>query len=73
VRYAQDPAPVIAVASWEGCIAREPRGSGGFGYDPLFVVGNGPKTAAELPESVKNRESHRAVALRRLRAALESV
>ena len=73
VRDAEDPAPVIASGSWEGCIAREPRGSGGFGYDPLFIVGDGTETAAELPLELKNRISHRALALgellRRLGAA----
>jgi len=47
----------------EGVIALTPRGDGGFGYDPLFVVPELGKTFAELGESVKNRISHRARAL----------
>jgi XTP/dITP diphosphohydrolase len=65
-----DAAPVIREASWEGRIARLPRGTGGFGYDPLFLVGDGQATAAELEPVLKNRESHRGQALRALVAAL---
>jgi XTP/dITP diphosphohydrolase len=65
-----DAAPVICEASWEGRIARLPRGSGGFGYDPLFLVDEGQTTAAELDPVRKNRESHRGQALRALVAAL---
>jgi XTP/dITP diphosphohydrolase len=65
-----DAAPVICEASWEGRIARLPRGNGGFGYDPLFLVGEGQGTAAELEPVRKNRESHRGQALRALVAAL---
>jgi XTP/dITP diphosphohydrolase len=63
VRHADDPAPLIATGSWEGRIALAPRGDGGFGYDPLFLVGDGELTAAELPAVVKNRVSHRGLAL----------
>jgi XTP/dITP diphosphohydrolase len=65
-----DAAPVICEASWEGRIARLPRGSGGFGYDPLFLVDEGQTTAAELDPVRKNRASHRGQALRALVAAL---
>ena len=65
-----DAAPVVREASWEGRIARLPRGTGGFGYDPLFLVGDGQATAAELDPVRKNRESHRGQALRALVAAL---
>ena len=65
-----DASPVLCQASWEGRIARLPRGSGGFGYDPLFLVGEGQTTAAELDPERKNRESHRGQALRALVAAL---
>lgn len=47
----------------EGSIAPAPRGSNGFGYDPLFLVGEGPHTLAELSEEAKNALSHRARAL----------
>jgi XTP/dITP diphosphohydrolase len=48
----------------EGLIARVPRGSGGFGYDPIFVPAGETRTMAEIPADVKNRISHRARALR---------
>lgn len=61
----------IAEGSCEGTIARAPRGQGGFGYDPLFVVaGHQGKTMAELSELEKNQLSHRAQAVRALRAIL---
>jgi XTP/dITP diphosphohydrolase len=47
----------------EGRIAREPRGSGGFGYDPLFIPEGHERTFGELPEQVKHSLSHRARAL----------
>ena len=72
LRWAEDPSPVIAQAAWDGTIALEPRGSGGFGYDPLFLVDDGARTAAELPADEKNRRSHRGQALRRLIEALTS-
>jgi XTP/dITP diphosphohydrolase len=70
LRWPEDPAPVIAQASWEGRIGREPRGRGGFGYDPLFLVDDGARTAAELEPAEKNRRSHRGLALRGLVQAL---
>jgi len=54
----------------EGTIARAPRGGGGFGYDPLFVVSGHGRTMAELDEGVKNRVSHRAQAVGALEAEL---
>jgi XTP/dITP diphosphohydrolase len=70
LRWATDPSPVIAQAAWEGWIARGPRGTGGFGYDPLFVVAGGERMAAELDAAEKNRVSHRGQALRALVVAL---
>jgi XTP/dITP diphosphohydrolase len=70
LRGPRDASPVICQASWEGRIARLPRGSGGFGYDPLFLVGGSETTAAELDPESKNRVSHRGQALRALVAAL---
>ena len=72
VRSADDPAPVTGTGTWEGRIALAPRGSGGFGYDPVFVPAGGQRTAAELSPAEKNRVSHRAQALARLVAALEA-
>ena len=66
LRWGEDPAPIVVQASWEGIIAREPHGSGGFGYDPLFSVLGDQRTAAQLPDDMKNRLSHRGQALRRL-------
>ncbi len=51
----------------EGIIANQPRGSGGFGYDPLFIPQGFCETFGELPATTKNRLSHRAMALKRLR------
>ena len=70
MRWPLDPAPVVRQASWEGRIARLPRGTGGFGYDPLFLVGDGAVMAAELEAAHKNTISHRGKALRALVAAL---
>ena len=70
VRDADDPQPVVCEASWEGRVGAEPRGVGGFGYDPLFEVGGDTRTAAEMPAHEKNEVSHRGQALRALVAAL---
>ena len=70
VRHPEDPRPLVAEGLWHGEIARAPRGSGGFGYDPLFLLPDG-RTAAELPPDEKNRVSHRAAALRRLLSLLD--
>jgi XTP/dITP diphosphohydrolase len=66
LRGSDDASPVIHEASWEGRIARVPRGRGGFGYDPLFLVGDGELTAAELDPAEKSLVSHRGKALRAL-------
>jgi XTP/dITP diphosphohydrolase len=77
VRHAHDPQPLIAEGEWAGEVLREGRGSGGFGYDPLFFDPLLGKTGAELPLDEKNRISHRgralAVLVERLRAMRESV
>jgi XTP/dITP diphosphohydrolase len=70
MRWPRDPAPLVCQASWHGRIARLPRGAGGFGYDPLFLVNDGGMTAAELDPAHKNLISHRGKALRALVAAL---
>lgn len=66
LRHADDPTPLIALGDWRGTILREPRGTRGFGYDPLFLVPEQGCTAAELDPSQKNRLSHRARASERL-------
>lgn len=71
VRDANDPDPLVALGNWKGQVITEPRGSGGFGYDPLFVPAGMQETAAQLEPARKNELSHRAQALRALVAALQ--
>lgn len=66
VRHADDPQPVIADGRWNGEMIAAPRGQGGFGYDPYFLIPSLQKTAAELTAEEKNRLSHRGQALRAL-------
>jgi XTP/dITP diphosphohydrolase len=70
LRHALDPMPLICHGTWEGRILLEPRGTGGFGYDPVFFVPERKCSSAELPPDVKNSLSHRGQALRQLVAAL---
>ncbi len=72
VRRADDPQPLVTEAQWQGEILTEPRGKGGFGYDPLFYLPQLGKTAAELPPEVKNQISHRGQALKQLAAMLQA-
>ena len=66
LRHADDPTPLVAEGRWYGHIAPAPKGTGGFGYDPLFIANGYDQRAAELPAAEKNRVSHRAIAVRRL-------
>ncbi len=66
MRTADDNAPLIAHGSWEGRILMQPRGTGGFGYDPIFQPAGLDVSAAELPAAQKNARSHRGEALRAL-------
>jgi XTP/dITP diphosphohydrolase len=66
VKHPDDPRPLVAEGVWRGEIARTPRGSNGFGYDPLFYLKEFNKTAAELDPAEKNRISHRGIALAKL-------
>ena len=70
MRSGDDPVPLIVQASWDGYIGFEAQGSGGFGYDPLFLVKGRKMTAAQIPMQTKNLMSHRAKALMRLVYAL---
>ena len=63
LRHADDPLPLIAQGLWHGTIAREARGNGGFGYDPIFIPASDTRTAAEYTADEKNAFSHRAKAL----------
>ncbi len=62
VRSAADPEPLVATGRWAGEVLAAPRGSGGFGYDPLLFIAALGKTAAELDAATKNAHSHRALA-----------
>ena len=66
VRHADDPQPVIAEGEWHGEIVEAPRGNGGFGYDPYFLLPEAGLTAAELDATRKNQQSHRGQALAQL-------
>ena len=71
MRWEHDPFPLVSQASWEGRIAAAPRGSGGFGYDPIFELPQRGVTVAELPAAEKNQLSHRGQALRGLVSQLK--
>ncbi|MBI5461707.1 MAG: RdgB/HAM1 family non-canonical purine NTP pyrophosphatase [Gammaproteobacteria bacterium] len=73
MRHANDPTPLICQGTWEGRILFAPRGTQGFGYDPVFFVPTHNCSSAELPPEVKNALSHRGQALRKLVAALDRV
>ncbi|MGN0922200.1 MAG: RdgB/HAM1 family non-canonical purine NTP pyrophosphatase [Cellvibrio sp.] len=70
MRHQEDPTPIICHGVWEGRVLREPRGEGGFGYDPLFFVPTHNCSAAELSKDEKNAISHRGHAMRELVARL---
>lgn len=65
-----DGTRLVADGACEGHIGHAPRGTGGFGYDPLFIVDGDGRTMAELRPEEKNRVSHRARALAKMAAAL---
>ena len=66
LQHPEDPVPLIGEGVWHGEIVSAPRGTGGFGYDPLFLVPEHGLTAAEMGPELKNRLSHRAQALNAL-------
>ncbi len=61
-----DAETIVAEGCWRGSILEARRGSGGFGYDPVFLDPQSGRSAAELSASEKNERSHRGQALRRL-------
>ncbi len=73
VRHAADPQPLVAVGRWPGRILAAPRGTGGFGYDPLMFVPELGRTVAELDAATKNAHSHRARAMVQLQQQLREV
>jgi XTP/dITP diphosphohydrolase len=72
LQHAEDPTPIISIGQWHGYITETPKGTGGFGYDPLFFLPGLQKTAAELNTTDKNRLSHRGIALTELLPHLSS-
>ena len=66
LRHSRDPCPIVCEGVWSGRILEAPRGSGGFGYDPVFYVEALGRTAAELSRTDKNAVSHRGQALAQL-------
>ncbi len=73
VRHADDPEPLIAEGRWAGIIIDDPRGDGGFGYDPHFLDVESGLTGAELPLEIKNARSHRGHAIRTLVGKINAV
>jgi XTP/dITP diphosphohydrolase len=69
MRHSKDPTPLICQASWEGQILTEPKGDGGFGYDPIFWVPEKQCSAAELSKQDKHALSHRGQAIRQFETA----
>ena len=72
MRHANDPQPIIVDGSWHGEIVEQPRGTGGFGYDPYFYLPELDKTSAELSAQQKNKISHRGQALAKLVKILQA-
>jgi XTP/dITP diphosphohydrolase len=70
LRHADDPQPLIVEGAWQGQVLEAPRGDGGFGYDPVFLDPERGLSAAQIEPAVKNRISHRGIALARLRQRL---
>ena len=64
---------VVVRGEWPGSIAREPRGDGGFGYDPVFVPDGEARTAAQLSAAEKDAASHRGRALALLMPTLRTL
>lgn len=70
ITHAADPMPIICQGIWRGSILDEPRGTKGFGYDPIFFVPTHNCSAAELAIAEKNKISHRGQALQQLVARI---
>jgi len=66
LRHADDPTPIICHGRWPGSILRARQGTGGFGYDPVFLVPEHGCSAAELSREEKGRIGHRGRALAQL-------
>jgi XTP/dITP diphosphohydrolase len=70
LRHADDPEPLIALGRWEARLLDAPRGSGGFGYDPLVWIESLGASVAELGPAQKNAVSHRALAAAQMRTLM---
>jgi len=70
LRHAEDPQPIVVEGRWNGVILRQRRGSGGHGYDPVFLDPVHGLTAAEMRMDLKNTLSHRGRAMALLRERL---
>lgn len=73
LRHADDPQPLIAQGEWAGRVLHARRGAHGFGYDPVFFDPVRNAGAAELDPTLKNRISHRGIALAMLRGQLRTL
>ncbi len=73
LRHPNDPQPLVCEGSWEGRIIDEPRGSNGFGYNPVFLDEELGLTAAQMEPAQKNGRSHRAKALQLLMQQLSQL
>lgn len=73
MRHENDPMPLIAEGVWEGVWTHQPKGENGFGYDPHFYIPEYRQTAAEISGSLKNRISHRGLALIELMKKLDDL
>jgi len=70
IRHAADPEPLVAVGRWRGQILTAPRGAAGFGYDPLMFIPELGCSVAEMDAAMKHQHSHRARAMRQMRALM---
>lgn len=70
LRHAEDPEPLIATGLWHGQILPAPQGDNGFGYDPVFYCPKSKMASASMTKEMKTGISHRAIALKRLKALL---
>ncbi|ONG41533.1 non-canonical purine NTP pyrophosphatase, RdgB/HAM1 family [Alkanindiges hydrocarboniclasticus] len=70
VRHQDDPLPLVYQGIWQGEILEQPRGSAGFGYDPLFWLPELGKSSAELDKAEKNKISHRGQAMQLFKQSL---
>jgi len=71
VKHPMDPEPLIAVGRVEGEITQEPKGSNGFGFDPVMWIPKFGKTFAELSVELKNQNSHRGLASQRMKILMQ--